>query len=687
MVGEIRIDSGRMMLPDRDPAADRALKYKRYNASPKGKDRRRNYDRNSNDRKYLERRFVAWDGEGGNETDGSHTYFLLANSVGSKLAVREGLSTAAVFSLFIDVENAFRFVGERVTHIGYGLSYDINMILRDMSETHLTELYRTGRTNWYGWFVEWRAGKSLAVRQGDVRFQLFDVLPFFQRSFVAACDEYLGSSHQLWASMREQVVREKARRGTFDWSDIDSVTSYNSSELALLVALADELRIRLYRVGIKVSRWDGPGAIAGALFKKYETKSYKADAPDEVAKAARFAYAGGRFEIIRKGHSMEPCYQYDIRSAYPSAARHLPCLRHGTWTHRTIHHGIIRTVVPFGIYRIEIVNPPTDSPTQPQPFWMRNKNGTVHFAEYSHGWYWSPEAQLALDLDGCTIHEAYEFHQECDHVPFEFVEPLYNKRAALKKAGDGAHVGLKLGLNSLYGKLAQQVGWGIDNDGNLRLPPYHCLEWAGWITSHCRSQVYRATLSEPHHIIAFETDAVFSRKPLTLPVGERLGEWESTDYSSLTYLKSGMYFGTLADGTEVEKSRGINKGTLTREQVIAALEAEKRGEFPILEAEQTRFVGLGQAIHQGMGKWRRWYTNPRNISVALSGKRIDLFDRDDTFMELNDGWSETVEGFSDTVFSHEYPVAWINPNPDMLPDGVESMDEFRAMDAHEVQWV
>lgn len=674
---EIRIATGVV------PEPDSSVKHKTYNASTKGKQRKTLY----RDNDYLSRDFVAWDGEGGNEADGSHTYFLLACSDGRALSLREGLPTFAIMEMFLATPKGG-------IHVGYGLGYDINMWLRDLSREHLEKLYTTGKVAWGGYYLQWRGGKSFAVRRGDSHFIMYDVLPFFQRSFVAACDEYLGSSHSDWSTMRENVVREKARRGSFDWSELEGIREYNNSELSLLVSLASELRTRLHRVGIKVTRWDGPGAIASALYKKYETKSHLRDTPTDVAKAARFAYAGGRFEIIRKGHSLDSAYQYDIRSAYPSAARYLPCLAHGKWVRRSLTQGIIRTIKPFGVYRIEVINPPTDSVTQPQPLWMRNKNGTVHFSEYSHGWYWSPEAQVAVDLGGCVIHEAWEYRQECDHEPFHFVEALYNKRAALKKAGDGAHVGLKLGLNSLYGKLAQQIGWTIEN-GELRIPPYHCLEWAGWITSHCRSQVFKATLAKPHDIIAFETDAVFSRAPLDVPIGERLGEWDRTDYDSLTYLKSGMYFGTLgeghkcddackAKGHEVEKSRGINKGTITRSRVITALDAESRGESPVLMAEQTRFVGLGQALHQDFAKWRHWFTDPRRISVALTGKRIDLLSSEEAYRHLNDGWVETQEGFSETEFSHEYPIAWINPDDNMAsPEGL-AVDEYRLYDLHEV---
>lgn len=644
-------------------------RYQRYNNSAKGKTRRvqgRLRESEQSLQRYLDRRFIAWDGEGGNEPDGSHTYFLLSSSDGHSLARRDGLRTADVFDLWIKSKQP------DTTNIGYGLGYDINMVLRDLDRNSLETLYRCGRVKWNDYRIEWRAGKSFRVGLGPHSFLLYDVLPFFQRTFVAACDEYLGDDWEC----RDEIVAGKLARGSFDWSQINEVTRYNGAELRNLVRLADELRQRLHKVEIRVSRWDGPGAIASALYKKYETKSYLDAAPPEVAEAGRYAYAGGRFEIIRKGHSVEGAWQYDIRSAYPSAIRYLPCLVHGHWTKRI---GPIRRLVQFGIYRIEVCDPPTESITQPQPLWMRNRDGTVYFSEYSHGWYWSPEAELALELGGSVIHEAWEWVQDCDHEPFNFVEALYNKRAALKKAGDGAHVGLKLGLNSLYGKLAQQIGW--DAGPPLKLPPYHSLEWAGWITAHCRAQVYRAAMHAPDDVIAFETDAIFSRVPLPLDIGSRLGQWECTEYSSLTYLKSGMYFGTLTDGTEVEKTRGINKGSITRQQMIEALETEQRGEVAAIHAEQTRFVGLGQALNQDFNKWRRWYTDPRILQVALNGKRIDLLDARDSRKDIGDGWRETQEGLHETDFSHPYEVAWIKDSGIRSPEGL-TLDQYRKADSH-----
>src|SRR6185437_11524107 len=108
---------------------------------------------------------------------------------------------------------------------------------------------------------------------------------------------------------------------------------------------------------------------------------------------------------------------------------------------------------------------------------------------------WSPEVEAcreycAAGYGTMEVLEAWVYDFDPDAPkPFDFVEGLYLKRKALKAGGDGAHVGIKLGLNSLYGKLAQQIGWKVTEDGTLRLPPFHQLEWAGFTTSHCRAAV------------------------------------------------------------------------------------------------------------------------------------------------------------------------------------------------------
>lgn len=650
-------------------------RHKRYNESPKGQSRnaayrgekRKEYRSDVSEQKYLTKPFRAWDGEGGDEEDGSHTYFILASSDGHIATDRNGLGTVRVFDLWLSSAS------DDVTNVIYGGNYDFNMVLRDVPKDKLEEIYSEGHCYWNQYRIEWRPGKHFRVSTKSQSFKIYDVLPFFQRAFVAACDEYLGNN---WP-FRDEIIDGKKRRGSFDWSQINEVGEYNAAELQNLVALCNELRQRLYRVDIRVSRWDGPGAIAGSLFKKYETKSHYGESPDEVSAAGRHGYSGGRFEIVRQGHSVGRAFQYDINSAYPHAIRKLPCLAHGKWVHISRPDPLRIDPDRFGIYRVEYSWEDTDThPSRPQPFFMRWPNGAVSYPLYSHGWYWAPEAALAPHVNA-TVHEGWVWLQECDEQPFAWVEALYNKRAALKKAGDGAHVGLKLGLNSLYGKLAQQIGWRLDPKKGLVIPPYHCLEWAGYVTSYCRSMVFGAAMLAPDDVIAFETDAVFMRVPLDLPVSNRLGEWEGTEYSSLTYLKSGMYYGTLVDGSPVEKSRGVNKGSITRNDAIAALMMKAK-----IPAEQTRFVGLGIALAQNFALWRHWVTVPKMIATELGGKRVNTVEAMGTGKDLRDGWAETYPLSSPVAFSQPYEVEWINPRGSEDPDWREYDERWNANDGY-----
>ena len=177
--------------------------------------------------------------------------------------------------------------------------------------------------------------------------------------------------------------------------------------------------------------------------------------------------------------------------------------------------------------------------------------------------------------------------------------------------------------------------------------------------------LYQAAEKAIDDVIAFETDAIFTRVPLDLDIGPGLGQWEETVYDSLTYFMSGYYFATKADGTQVEKSRGVNKGSVKRETVIRALR-EQTGK---IEAQQTRFITLGQALHQDWSKWTQWVTAPRYLDTMLNGKRIHALSFEHGCHERADGWTETwpntfmldMEGIhTPSVMSKEYDVEWLN---------------------------
>lgn len=179
--------------------------------------------------------------------------------------------------------------------------------------------------------------------------------------------------------------------------------------------------------------------------------------------------------------------------------------------------------------------------------------------------------------------------------------------------------------------------------------------------------VLRASFPVLDKIIAYETDAMFSEVPLSVPVGAGLGEWEESKFQNITYLQSGMYFATTDDGKDIARTRGVDKGTLTREQVLQAM---GNGDTHI-PASLTRFTTAGLALQGRFSHWRKWETMSKNVALYPDGKRIHIGCPQCSANSLT-GLHETVVAPVRGFVSLPYPVGWVNPDPNM-----SVLDELR----------
>lgn len=654
-------------LYDRQKAYRQTAKYKAARARY-----RRTKSKWTTDESYLARPVVAYDGEGVTIGD-SHYYTMLAAMSSDDMVYRavenkRGLKTATIFRFLLDMHRD----NPNAIHIIYGGSYDFNMWLADLSRAEAERLYTAQSVYWRDYRLAWKRGKSFTITQRDPKqtITIFDVVSFFQRSFVTACDEYLGERFER----REMIVANKAGRSTFTLADSAKVAEYNEAELRNLIRLFIELRERLNNVNLRPRRWDGPGAIAAALLDREGVRAAIGPVPDAVAEAARYAYAGGRFEDLQFGHVESPAWEYDINSAYPAALSHVPNLVGGYWENHSgppqAAFSLIR--VSWEAYDLEL----------PGPCFIRAENGTISYPARGTNWIWRPEYDVLVEYcrrgyGTFTIHEVWDYWEPDKPKPFAFIPGLYRKRQALKRARDGAHVGLKLALNSLYGKLAQQIGARYDSKSGWKIPPYHCLEWAGYTTAFCRATVLRAVLNDLDAVIAFETDAVFTTRPLDVPLSDALGEFGVLEFSDLTYVQSGLYMGTTLDGEYIEKSRGIDRavtlidgtrqGGLNRAEIVAAMAAPYAVDR-VYNTQLTRFITLGLALSQDYTRWRRWETLPKTINLAPTGKRIHIgCDSDTPENPYRTGvWHRTLCPVIRPEKSHEFPIVWINNTPEMI---------------------
>lgn len=594
-----------------------------------------------------QKRFIAWDGEGVNlEGSGKpQSYILFGCSTGDVLTSKVHLHTFDLLDFILRVGKD----NPDAWHVGFAFNYDANMILRSLSEKALEILHRNGwvilrRKGFGAYRIEYRSSKWFSITRYGPNYdrktnphdkqhvKIYDLFTFFNKSFIAAYEETVGPVPKV-------VVEGKAKRNDFESVSTNYIQTYWRTEIDMLRQLAEELRIRLYGAGLRITQWHGPGALASYALRQNAIKKHMVSSPDEVREAARYAYAGGRFEMFQLGRTRGPVYSLDINSAYPHWISQLPSLSHGSWYHvdGTVQRRENSRLAKFGVYRVRLLPHigGTFFERTPGPLFHRDRMGNISFPWVLEGWYWTPEVRNLLKYvppDRYEIVEGWEYlggRIPGEEPPFAWVADMYEQRREWKAKGYGSQLALKLCMNSLYGKMAQRVGW---NQEKQQSPLWHQLEWAGWVTSGTRSMLWEIMSRIPfEHLLAVETDGLYTTMhPTEIGIvgGTGLGEWEIAEYDEIMYVQSGMAW--LRKGNRWTcKRRGLDNRTFTLEHCIDYLHSlEPQQEWIPYAGETTRFVGIGSAINSSAPfKVRHcvWETKQRDINPGQGGKRIHLW--------------------------------------------------------------
>lgn len=607
--------------------------------------KRRNKQRVSGARRMEDREFIAWDGEGWTEhvcgnADNcinqsgkcKHHYYLFGCSSGEYITA-DSLCTADCFDVMLDSRRNH----PNAIHVAFSFKYDIDMILRDIPPAGMRYLMKHNRMKWKGYLIEVLPGKWFQVTRDELTCRIYDLFSFFACSFVKALEKWnVGTEAEL-----SEIAKVKSERSTFNLDNLESeVIPYWQSELRLLASLAERLRDILYSAGIRPAMWHGPGAVANFLFKSRKTQLTMPEydsIPEGVKDAGQFAYAGGRFEAFRIGYYDGPVYSADINSAYPYAMSMLPNMATGVWIHGTSLPGM-QELEEFRVGMFHVRYRYNNE-------WRRNLiydgfpgvahyryhgSGTVHFRDRNPGvWVHLPEMRILLEQYRLGMFASFEvveswIYMDDGTYPFDWVKEIYEQRREWKAQGNPAQLAAKLGINSLYGKLAQRVG------GRTGKPRWHNLEMAGHITSTCRAMLYEASWRQHRDVIAFQTDGIYSTQPLDfVPNGEgaELGQWEKEEYSAMLHLQSGVYWLRGMDGIwKRPKSRGVPQQHMSFDKAMESLKSQT----PLI-VEQTQFIrfGLANMRRAGLRNWRTWQINEKEFSfggagIGDPGKRIHV---------------------------------------------------------------
>lgn len=714
----------------------RELRVAAYNADGKQREAQARYRASGKGKSVVkpERPFVIWDGEQPRDTG----YSLFGNSEGFEIC-HPFLTTEECLELIIDTEAEI----PDAIHIGFGFNFDVSWILKDIGWTRLNRLKKTGRTFWRGYRIQHVPRKWFVVSYGGITAKIFEVFSFFnkrlpdtlaewqigpwadsittsiprQRPDVTIAEQNSQHGYPLkqvtslspiysvpsLASARNMSERElvecmKWVRSEFMYSDMETIRIYMRLELKYTRLLMEKLRETFLAAGYLPDSWHGPGALARQAHKRHNVASARSVCPVEVRKAARHAFVGGRFTPRLCGHMKRRVYSYDRNSAYPYAMTFLPNLAKGSWRLTTNPREIREAVTgnKFGMfkiayhYRAEVESAPDWEERVNRiaygmfPLPRRNSHGGVGWPHRVTSWFWTPEARLVIDSEHAEFIAAWVFDEDdVTDRPFAWVPEYFRRRLLLKRLGNPAEYTFKIILNAGFGQCAQRVGW---DQVNRKPPKSHQLEWAGYITSHCRAAMYEMVLlAGEENVISIDTDGLYTLEPIPVPdgvLGDELGQWKCEIYEDMVIWQSGMY-GLKTKDCQVKscwnhkglasecghewskaKTRGIPKGAYSPEDLIKAVE-NGRTEIDVM---QNKFIGYGMALNGSFARLNTWVQEPFTFKL---GGVSSLVHRERTCSHSCTG---TIHKLQNNTFffptldpeSHPHFLPWEENHPDMI---------------------
>lgn len=503
-------------------------------------------------------------------------------------------------------------------YVGFYLAYDFTQWLRSLPEDRawmlLTEGGRAARTRHHEdgtqnvypvgagkWEFDLLGFKRLKIRpkackageecayphtargNGVHRWMyICDVGPFFQCSFLKAINPK-GWPEPI-VTQEEYDIIEAGKAYRSDAVLDDNMIRYQQAEIAALEKLMDiqQTGLRDMDVYLKPKQWFGPGQIAQELMKKWNvpgSQELPDYVPQEWLNAAQASYYGGWFEIFAHGN-VRKAYSYDINSAYPFVISTLPCLRHGKFSYG---HGR-PDYKPGELCLVHVSTRRMRDRTEWDPdnpgsiaigsMPYRDRRGRIFRPLNTSGYYWQHEINAAM-VAGCIedieYHEWFKYEPCGCPPPMADVAELYERRLKVGK-NTPLGKGLKLGYNSIYGKMAQSVGH----------PQYGNPIYASLITAGCRTMILDAIATHPEKqasVLMVATDGVYFIDPHPgLTISKKLGDWEEEEHANLTLFKPGVYWDDstrklITEGKDPQfKARGVNAKDMAKN--LAAIDTQ-----------------------------------------------------------------------------------------------------------------
>lgn len=480
--------------------------------------------------------------------------------------------------------------------------------------------------------------------EGHSRIDIHDTGTAFVGSLLDVIDHW----NPELSDAQHRIIEwgKKARKGGFLNGTIAQIEEYSEAECvahARCVRLLIDTIKSATQIVIKPSRLFGSGSVASAAFKYHGLQTRKETHEDlepfhnlSLSEISQLGYFGGLIEAPVLGWVNGPIDESDLNSAYPSRAIKLPCMRsgHGYWhrietvrDHRDIRADENTIGYVLATWSVNAKSTP--------PFVVRTTSGLVRQPQSAISvWVTMPEylAAYAQFGDDIVAEAAVWWVPTCTcENPLKWLEDFYNSRLVIKELMKTVPFNsaewnlynvqqaiIKLIINSVYGKLAQQ---------RPVLGRFTNLHYAGYITGATRALVRIESWGQESRggtIVYTHTDSVLSYSGSPIDGGTALGAWaREKSMPSMLIVQPGLAIGM--EGGKVA-TRGCPKGDFQKavEKWLPTVDLSLHpSKWPPIEIPRKMMISRRQAIARGKpeiaGSFRK-----QPLTIKFHGGKRDL---------------------------------------------------------------
>lgn len=449
--------------------------------------------------------------------------------------------------------------------VAYNLDFDVRAMLAHLPRESLWVLARAGSDFWGPYHFRWIPGKVFECWTGKTdKVRIYDAFQYFGCRLEKAAHDYLGESKGdpgiPWNQFAECRVNSDLMR---------RVGQYCQQDAHLAQRLMEYVLDNLAGLGLEDVKPLSPAYMAGRFFMKGRRHKL----PDFLQRIGWACYHGGRAEMFQRGAAKRAFY-YDIHSAYPAVMNGMEEWEDLDYVaSRERHDSAV-----YGCYLVSLRIP--EYHIGPVPF-----GRSLLFYPTGEFDTWVSLPSFAwLEAHG-FIREVREAHEFCDNPKHDWqARPLGKMRELYDvRKLPGMGLAAKLLMNGLSGKLAQlderwvaldrdpdpvrddMIEHGIAYKLERKLGAYTNYVLAAHVTDVVRVRLLDAMYKDPFSIVACATDGIITTRPLDIPTGPKLGEWDYEEISELLFLQSGVYEYTDSQGERHTKLRGFDSRACLRE--------------------------------------------------------------------------------------------------------------------------